>query len=63
MTSKVNSEEKIKSKALIGSDVHHKKIICEQCVNNNKCANINNIINKFLLAGDRFVLENHLSQP
>ena len=62
MTSKVNSEKK-KSKALIGSDVHRKEIICEQCVNNYKCVNMNNIINKFLLAGDRFVLENHLSQP
>ena len=59
----MNSQEKIKSKALIGSDVYHKEIICEQCVKNYKCVNMNNIINKFLLAGDRFVLENHLRQP
>ena len=29
----------------------------------NKTINMNNIINKFLLAGDKFMLEIHLSQP
>ena len=30
---------------------------------NNKIININNIINKFLLAGDKFIPEMHLRQP
>ena len=29
----------------------------------NKIINVNNIINKFLLAGDKFMPEMHLSQP
>ena len=29
----------------------------------NKTINMNNIINKFLLAGDKFMLEMHLRQP
>ena len=29
----------------------------------NKIINMNNIINKFLLVGDTFVLEMHLRQP
>ena len=30
---------------------------------NNKIINMNNIINKFLLAGDKFMPEMHLKQP
>ena len=30
---------------------------------NNKIINMNNIINQFLLAGDKFMLEMHLRQP
>ena len=37
-------------------------MLCEMLLDN-KIINMNNIIKKFLLAGDKFMLEMHLRQP